>query len=1153
MNKNIIFLILGLLLLVSTMSVAAEKPYQLTSKGEPFVEGNNLKIMCSQESYSFLSEGLYPVYCSITDFEQGRNFDVSVLFERENGVHVESIQVQVPKTKTVYTNLTVNNTTTVLNETVDYLGWETPTNLKWKSLLRDTDLWKGKKFLSNGTVKLKVLLNVTWLDPSGTNDEFWVIASQNDNILLELDPAVSGCTENATTILCSSGTFVGNWIDTTKNIVIENAIVNGSGTIGAAGALRLNSTSGDITITDSYIEAKGGNGIWSDSGSSGGTTNVFFYGDNFYNNNVTFNVTGGLGSGANRVGGSSYKTINMTGDIYLTDVLFYGYGGNSIQLRTSASNGNNGGNSYTYIYGNALYGVNADFYVYSGSGSNGVSAPAGSSGYTRFVVDVAGDYIFNTSSLIDAYTQNGGSISSCMFSYSGGSSGSSFYNVSGNRVFYNDTPINIETGNGGSGCAGSHGISRDVTFYGDSQQNYYESSSVRMDPGTSSLTRGETIIWFNATSRIALFANSDFTTTNLAGTAKSNFTEVGSNQYLLGVFDSSSLPTYDVFCTESGVMYYGNDSTVTANPSFDSSCGSVSYINETEFISRFSGTFTAIDIDINSPTNYFWTNDNNLTVNYSIPDTRNVTLIMNGLNVSQTTQKTSGSHNVSSNTSMTYGLNNYSVNGTGSTSGIKFINFDNIAPVVEINASLNGSVSNVPTFQARFSDSLSANGSLKMFFDGVPVAYQSGILNNTWTSLNANSSSKGSTNIFFQATDLAGNSVNSSSITVDLIDLNISISIRDEFLDEPFNYTLANSSITLRLECEDGGLQFYNVSSNNLTVRSCARDYQPMKFSVTSNVDQTQGYYRGVLLDLTSVPESTQVVNKTFYLINLEVTPVVYETTFIVTDPFNVLRNAYIYLEKDFNNSLDTQISTQLVGLGSQTLFYLIASENYDVYIKDYSTNFSQYMGRYTATGVRTQVLGLSDFNLNQTPSLVATNLSIYQNTTFNNATSSLSANLFMIDNTISSSSNSLTWTVYKNSVGGPVVYTNTYSSQSNVAVSVNVTSNINDTLIGVISYSNPLFTEDYNETKVIWRDVKANLTIVQIIGQNAINWVLFAVIALLAMYLSSINAYVLNYVVIGVGFMFGLIFSFGVGTTVFGVYLLLNLLGHFMQGGNTQ
>lgn len=199
-----------------------------------------------------------------------------------------------------------------------------------------------------------------------------------------VDPtAITGCSESATEILCSGGTFSGNFIHTTKNITIISATINGVNVDGgAAGQVILNSTQGNITIFSSTINAQGSS-LGAGNPGLGGEFIVLNAPKGFYVTSSTINSYGGGGAcnpGNGLPGGSgTFDSTGLIGNSSYSAVIINSYGGDGCGI----GNGNvgNGGSGNYNSYGtgnNATLTVTASSTINSYGGAGAIGGSSGS-------------------------------------------------------------------------------------------------------------------------------------------------------------------------------------------------------------------------------------------------------------------------------------------------------------------------------------------------------------------------------------------------------------------------------------------------------------------------------------------------------------------------------------------------------------------------------------------------------------------------------------------------------------------------------------------------------------------------------------------------------------------------------------------------------
>ena len=520
--------------LVIFMSSIINAPFENSKKK---VEKEDMIIECDKEEYKVIS-GISYAYCKITNKKNGNlNTDIYSVLEQEQGVNIGNIYYKSEE---------------------EWLSLET-------SKHEDARNFKGKKTKSKvkidkeSVLELKIELDVT---SNTVSDEFWLGTDT-----FELDPAVTGCDETATAIMCNDSTFTGDYIDTTKNIIIRNATI-----LENNGFIRLNSTNGYITISNSIVNAIGS------GGSTGSTAN------------------GGCGDHTGGTGG-----VGQDGILQILSFSIL-----TIENSTLSSLGGTGGAGGSSSCTQSC--------VSGWSSFNGGDGGAGGIGETIFNATYI--YIDNETTIqIDGGEGGNGGIGSTNDAcdnprgYSGctggngGTGKTGYMNTNSKEIkFYNNTEANIFRGTGGAGGGTSGSCSRYNTAGSAGSASY---TNVYLE------AKDEILFWSQT-------FNADYETTNthilnLTGTIPK-----------LGIFFPFTNPDrFYVYCPNVLTnLQIGNYSTFPAQ--WDTStCTNIEYITYNDYFDSANPTYTNFQNNgTNSPFNSIvqWSADltDDSNINYYI-------------------------------------------------------------------------------------------------------------------------------------------------------------------------------------------------------------------------------------------------------------------------------------------------------------------------------------------------------------------------------------------------------------------------------------------------------------------------------------------------------------------------------------------------------
>ncbi len=524
--KKYLLLCISMLLLVN-----------IVLAGNIKVEDDKFSIECNQKEYKVIIGTSY-AYCSITNkLNSNKDVNLDVVFEKEFGVKVGGISY--------------------LNSSEE---WES-LNTEGKEKDVDGNKWKGKKVLKHikkgDSLDLRVELVV---DSLTVHDEFWIFLESAGDYL-ELDPAVTGCTNDTITLTCANGTFTGNSINTSMNILIYNATIEGNTTEANDGELLLN-TSGWIKIE-----------------------NATLYG--FSRGYLAGVGNAGLDAGDGRC------DLTALGEINITNSIVDCHGGRGQDEDSAAQTAGTGGKGALLLNGSNIRVNEANMSSYGGNGGDDISGARGGSGNQGNLTILADSLFIN----ITNTTANGGDggvgDGGCIGCGAGGSGNIRFEIIGNSDIYQANIFLNGgDRGNLGGGTPADAG----QTFANLAALNLlFFNTTYEADPGSGGAPNSST----NLSIRKKLML--DFNT-NLSASSplasELNFTNASADEYLLGHFNSSGIQdAITVYCAKTGILKIGNDTTFDTDFTIDGSCGSVSYITYAVFITdnRFDVTFNMLN------------------------------------------------------------------------------------------------------------------------------------------------------------------------------------------------------------------------------------------------------------------------------------------------------------------------------------------------------------------------------------------------------------------------------------------------------------------------------------------------------------------------------------------------------------------------------
>jgi len=334
--------------------------------------------------------------------------------------------------------------------------------------------------------------------------------------------SISGCTETATNITCSDGTFTGNYIDTTKNIFILRANLEGrpASWSGGDSLIRLNSTQGNITIDSAVFYAQGKAGDADNRAGRNAEINIF---SNSYIKIQNTTLNSPSGGGYSGSSGNPPTSGTPSGDskfyIISSDVLI-----NSSTIDTSSANGGNGGNGNApsshvsgagsgqsgkvnlTIYSSILNIINSNISGYSGNAGRGGDGYSGD-GYVAnggscnksgdvFIDLEAINFINISNSYLNTSSGTGGRegvgdrgiyTMQCGDSAIICKSGNTQFNLISDKILLDSNTFNTYTGNGGNVCYGSYvaelarGGNGGTSFFNIKSNSFITYNNLRID------------------------------------------------------------------------------------------------------------------------------------------------------------------------------------------------------------------------------------------------------------------------------------------------------------------------------------------------------------------------------------------------------------------------------------------------------------------------------------------------------------------------------------------------------------------------------------------------------------------------------------------------------------------------------------------------
>jgi hypothetical protein len=356
----------------------------------------------------------------------------------------------------------------------------------------------------------------------------------------------------------------------------------------------------------------------------------------------------------------------------------------------------------------------------------------------------------------------------------------------------------------------------------------------------------------------------------------------------------------------------------------------------------------------------------------------------------------------------------------------------------------------------------------------------------------------------------------------------------DERTLEPFNIS-SPDTIRFLLICPDSTFTTIITEQNQSIPINC--DYTKFKFTLEYG---STSYYRTQLIE----PNDAFDVN--VYLIDLDTTQAIFNN-FVVDDLLADYTNVSIYIYKTIGNATDV-ITADFIDLEDKIGAYLIENNEYIVELR--STNQpTQSLGTYGASQTGSIYLRLYDFGLD--PSTNNLYDRIYYNQWADKTNSTLM--LYSIINDSNSLLTNINWTLYKDSITGDVLYT-VSSTQDNIVLMYNATSNINDTIIGKLTITTPeSSTGGFIDVRYLNQDNKVNLDIQGYLSQNFFNWMFIILLGTLALYATIKTANPLSLLLVGGAGMLNLFGLFTLSSVTIAIAGLVSFISLLKDVGRTS
>lgn len=360
---------------------------------------------------------------------------------------------------------------------------------------------------------------------------------------------ITTCSENATTIECSDGTFTGNYLDTTKDIIIQNALLNGTSGGAEAGWIRINTTAGSIIIINSTING---------TGKQDYAGNFYMFGNGAYVEDSTFYAEGGYevpDCSTGQTASAGYISITLANLTMNGTNYFYSNGEDTSYTCTGPDFGYKNGGAGTFIMNvtDKMY-SNGNLTINTRGGNGyyyGTNVGRGNGGLAKTYFR-GGTFRFNNLTL---------------YSYSGNGGGNPDYAGKNSWIYTSLEQLYILNGDlevyGQSGTSNSRGCGKWYDEYINYTRIIFDNVNLNLACGIGGTTNIYTEIFLRGSEFV--FIDSSLGTNDTdSSNSHLNITNYKGFSHL-GEFGTGTLPILNITLIDSSRLYYGSDSGVNTN------------------------------------------------------------------------------------------------------------------------------------------------------------------------------------------------------------------------------------------------------------------------------------------------------------------------------------------------------------------------------------------------------------------------------------------------------------------------------------------------------------------------------------------------------------------------------------------------------------
>jgi len=342
-----------------------------------------------------------------------------------------------------------------------------------------------------------------------------------------------------------------------------------------------------------------------------------------------------------------------------------------------------------------------------------------------------------------------------------------------------------------------------------------------------------------------------------------------------------------------------------------------------------------------------------------------------------------------------------------------------------------------------------------------------------------------------------------------------------------FNVT-GPDTINFLLFCPDSTYTtIINETSTSIPI-NC--EYEKFKFVLDYGVTS---YYRTFIL------EPDEAFNVSVYLIDGITTQYLYNSL-ILDDLLSTYDNPSIYVKKIIGNET-VQITADFVDVENKIGAYLIESNEYIIEL--HSDNYpTRILGTYSADLAGPKTLRLYEIGITPEPSSYINSVS--HSVGLENRTTDTFA--VAVYNDSLNQTNSVTWTIYENTYGGPVLHTLT-TTEPNFIMEFNMTPHMNKTTVSILEINHQQGT--YDSGRILHEFSEIVLGILEYISQDFLNWFFTILIGVFAIMATIRTANAVSMAMVGLSALFVIFGWYKLSWGILALAIIFSLLALLKEG----